>query len=129
MGTLSQRAIEKVSGPSWDDTRDKFMTIAETLLSVSPNAKGDLTTIYVKFTVSPDVFAEVYAVVWIKTSKRLVVGLALPQTADMTGLGSAPPGTRYKGLTGYFSVTHQDAIPDKLSVWAIIAYESVMSAQ
>ena len=41
---------------------------------------------------------------WLKNSKRLIVGLALPEEYEAEGLGPRLPGTMYKGLNKYFVV-------------------------
>jgi len=125
MSQLSQRAIEKVAGPAWDGLRDQFNSICETLLGVSEDVCGDLTTIYIKFTVSPEPTSPVYAVLWVKNSKTLSVGLALPESDVPETLGPAPAGMKYKGLTGYFSVAAGEAAPDELSTWAADAYRNI----
>lgn len=125
MGNLSSRVIEKVAGPSWDGNREKLMDIFNTLLSVSPDTRGELATSYVKCTVRDEVVSPVYGVVWIKTSKKITIGLALPESFESDKLVAAPPGTVYKGLTGYFTLTEDDDVPSELSHWADVAYSSV----
>ncbi len=125
MGNLSSRVIEKVAGPSWDGSREKLMDIFNTLLSVSPDTRGELATSYVKCTVTDEVVSPVFAVVWIKTSKKVTIGLALPESFESDKLDAAPPGTVYKGLTGYFTLTEDDDVPFELSHWADVAYNSV----
>ena len=127
MSQLSQRAIDKVAGPAWDELRDQFNSVCETLLGVSEAARGDLTTIYIKFTVSPEPTSPVYAVLWVKSSKQLSVGLALPESDVPDVLGPAPAGMRYKGLTGYFSVAAGEGVPIELSTWAAKAFENIAS--
>lgn len=123
---LDKRAMEKVSGPSWEPIRGKFYEISETLLSVSPDASSELTTIYVKYCPkSPH--SSVFAVAWIKTSKKIVVGLALPDDYDSDLLGGAPQGMTYKGLTKYFSISANDIVPEELGKWAKAAYENTLA--
>src|SRR5437016_9197636 len=110
MGQLSERAIERVSGPSWQPLKDAFLDISTKLLSVSPEAAGELTTIYVKYQVSASPQSKVYAVVWLKTSKKIVVGMALPEEFDFPNLGPAPAGMKYKGITKYFEIEPGDDI-------------------
>jgi len=76
MGFLSQRILAKVSGPAWQQIRGKFMQIARLLLAVSSDADSQLFGIYVKFTIHSDLQSHVYAAVWLKSSKRLIVGSA-----------------------------------------------------
>ena len=98
MGELSQRIIAKVSGPAWEQLRGHFMQIARSLLAVSPDADSELMTTYVKFTVHAAPQSRVFAAIWLKSSKRLIVGLALPEEYEAEELGPSLPGTMYKGL-------------------------------
>jgi len=124
MGQLQSQVLEKVSGPAWDQIRPAFLQVNDALLAVGPETRGQLTTIYVKYTTTPAA-TEVYAVVWIKTSKQIVVGLALPESVEDGGLGNPPAGTRYKGLTKYFVLRPGDGVPERLHEWARAAYEHV----
>ena len=125
MGQLGARAIEKVSGPAWDRLRDKFMSISDKLLAVSPNTCGELTTIYVKFTLTKEPSSPVFAAVWLKNSKSLTVGFSLPDGNDDPLLTPPPAGMRYKGLTRYCTITPDGDIPDKFGEWADIAFHFV----
>ncbi len=125
MGNLSSKVIEKVAGPSWDGNREMLMDIFNTLLSVSSDTRGELATSYVKCTVTDEEVSPVFGVVWIKTSKKIIIGLALPESFESHKLVAAPPGTVYKGLTGYFTLTQDDDVPFELSRWADVAYNSV----
>ena len=129
MGELSQRIVAKVSGPAWEQLRGQFMQIVRLLLAVSPDAGSELMTSYVKFTISSDLQSPVYTVVWMKNSKRLVVGLALPEDCDAEELGPAPLGMRYKGLTKYFVVERDGAVPKGFATWAKLAYRRTLSAE
>jgi hypothetical protein len=129
MGELSQRIISKVSGPAWEQLRGQFMQMARLLLAVAPEADGELMTTYVKFTVHTAPQSHVFAAIWLKSSKRLIVGLALPEEYDAAELGPALPGTMYRGLTKYFVVEHGSAAPAGLAEWAKTAYQNAMSAE
>lgn len=122
---LSDDALQKVSGPSWEPLRALFCDLSENLLSASPSARGELTTIYVKFQVAATPSSPVFAVVWLKSSKRLTVGLALPEGVESTMFGPAPRGMSYKGLTKYFSLEPGDCLPAPLKHWAKAAFETV----
>ena len=129
MGILSQRTIAKVSGPAWEQLRGQFMQIARLLLAVSPDADSDLLTTYVKFTINSDASCPVYAAVWLNSSKRLIVGLALPEDCEAEELGPALPGTMYRGLTKYFVVERGGTAPNRLAEWAMTAYQNALSAK
>ncbi len=129
MNALSQRIIAKVSGPAWEQLRGQFMQIARSLLAVSPDADSELMTTYVKFTVHAAPQSRVFAAIWLKSSKRLVVGLALAEECEAAELGPALPGTMYRGLNKYFVVERGGVIPKGLAEWAKIAYQNALSAE
>jgi hypothetical protein len=83
---------------------------------------------YVKFTVDGEPESHVFAAIWLKSSKRLVVGLALPENYEAVQLGPAPPKMVYKGLTKYFAVEQGGTVPQELIEWAALAYRNVFSA-
>jgi hypothetical protein len=120
---LDARAIDRVSGPAWEPLRDAFFHIGDILLAVSPETKSELTTIYVKFCTT-NAGTEVFAVVWLKSSKEIVVGLALPDDFESPHLAPPPKGTKYKGLTKYFVVHPGEQIPADLHHWANAAYRN-----
>ena len=124
---LSQHIIAKVSGVAWEQLRGQFMQIARDLLAVALDADGELLTTYVKFKIGSDPGGPVYAAVWLKNSKRLIVGLALSEQYDAVGLEPALPGTTYKGLTKYFVVPRGDAVPKDFAEWAQAAYQHAMT--
>lgn len=127
MGTLSERARQKVAGPAWDKLRNQFNRITHAILDVDSNAHGELTTVYVKFTIDSAPDSRVYAVVWVKSSKHLTLGLALPPGSDAVGLGPAPKGMAYRGVTRYITIGPGDRVPEDLPEWAAKAYEAVKS--
>src|SRR3954451_7993504 len=105
---LDERAVKRVQGAAWDALRGTIFETSRILLSVSPDATSELTTIYVKFMASK---TTVYAVAWVKSSKELVIGLSLPDGAESPSLMTAPTGMTYKGLTKYLRLLPGDAIP------------------
>jgi hypothetical protein len=129
MGALSQRIIAKVSGRGWEQLRGQFMQMAHLFLSVSPDADSDLHTIYVKFTVNSNPQSPAYAAIWLKTSKRLVVGLALPEDCEAEELSHAPPGMAYRGLTKYFVVERGGVVPRGLAEWAGLAHQNILAVE
>ncbi len=128
MGELTQHTIAKVSGPAWESLRGEFMQIARLLLAVSPDTDSELMTTYVKFTIDAALRSSVFAAIWLKSSKRLIVGLALPEEYKAEELGPSLPGTMYKGLNKYFVVERGSAVPKGLAGWAKTAYQNAVSA-
>jgi hypothetical protein len=129
MGQLTDKAVERVSGPSWEPLKAAFLDISHKLLDVSPDAVGELTTIYVKYQVNAIPQAKVFAVAWLKTSKQIVVGLALPADYESPELGPAPAGMKYRGITKYFRVEPGGIVPSELPAWARVAYQTTLSSE
>jgi hypothetical protein len=127
MSELPQHAVAKVSGPSWEPLRKQFLEIGRLLLEASPDAQAELLSQYVKFTTSAAPNGPAYAVVWLKSSKRLIVGLALPDAYEAEGLGAPLPKTTYRGLTKYFAVEAGSTAPHGLATWAGMAYRNTLS--
>jgi hypothetical protein len=125
---LDTRAIERVSGPSWEALRQSFFEVSRILLAVSADATSELTTIYVKYCTS-SVGTQVYAVVWLRTSKEIVIGLSLPGTTESCPLGAPPQGTKYKGLTKYLTVRAGDVIPEQFPDWARLAFLTAKASE
>jgi hypothetical protein len=123
---LDQRANERISGPAWDELRPIITAVHSALVSPSSTASGELTTIYVKYT-NAAAGANPYAVMWIKKSSSLVLGLALPATHSSPLFMAAPTGCKYAGLTKYLTFTTGDIIPPDLSSWVEAAYRSCYS--
>jgi hypothetical protein len=119
MSRLDQRAVERVSGPSWQAIKPAVLEIGEALLGASKDARSNLTTIYVKFERRD---GSVYAVMWIKKSSQAVTGLALPEDTEHERLHDAPKGMTYPGLTRYFTVQEGDDVPSDLADWGKAAY-------
>jgi len=128
MGELAQHTIAKVSGPAWEQLRGQFMQMARLLLAVSPDADSELLNTYVKFTIKSDASSPVFAAIWMR-SRRLIVGLALPDEYEAEGLGPSLPGTMYKGLNQYFVVERGGVVPKGLAEWAKTAYQNALSAE
>lgn len=127
MGVLSERVRSYVSGPAWEPIRGSFMSICEEFLGVDAESRGELTTIYVKFSITTQIGEQVYAVVWLRSSKQLVIGMSLPDEIESPMLGAAPKRCSYKGLTKYFTICPGDALPNELEGWAKQAYEQAVS--
>ena len=124
---LSDEAIQRISGPSWEPLKQTFLDMSEVLLDVATESVGVLTTIYVKYQLTGNPSSGVFAVAWLKTSKQLVVGMSLPDNFESPLLGPAPTGTKYKGLTKYFTLKPGDSVPEQLSQWASAAYQHALA--
>src|SRR5262249_42818521 len=122
---LDSRAVERVSGPAWEGLRDSFFSVSQTLLNVSAEAESELTTIYVKFRTKAGPLGKVFAVVWLKKSAELVVGLALPDGVQDDFLTQAPPAHKYPGLNAYFRIRPGEALPSPIKSWAKAAFDHV----
>lgn len=118
LSRIDPRAIERVSGKAWQPLREPFLRLSRLLLDASPGAESELTTIYVKYSVVTSAGKTPFAVVWVKRSAELVVGLALPDGHDDPSLQPPPAGMKYPLLTKYFVVGHDGTLPDRLAEWA-----------
>ena len=121
---LSSEAVKKVSGPAWEPLRESFFDVSRTLLKVNSETLAVLTTIYVKYQTTSASSSDVYAVVWLRNSKQIVVGLSLPESVESGLLGPAPKGMSYRGITKYLTIKQGDIIPQELALWAEAAYQS-----
>ncbi len=122
MDGLDPRITDRLRGSTWDDIRETVVDISEQVLSAAPGTRAELTTIYAKFAVSHEVNSAVYAVVWLKTAKNVVIGFSLPDTFADDFLTDAPPGMMYKGLTKYFLVKPGTPVPTTVKHWARVAF-------
>ena len=122
MKRIDERAVKRVSGPSWTGLRRQFEELHEVLTAVSPSARGELTTIYVKY-VADEIGDKPFGVVWLKKSTELVVGLALPEGYESRGLVPPIPGYKYARLTAFLRITPEGSVPPELHHWAYDAYE------
>lgn len=120
---LDPPAIDRIRGASWAAMRPYVEVVHEHLISVSPNSFGELTTIYVKYT-SAETGSNPYAVLWLRKSTEITLGLALDDIPD--GLSEAPAGCKYAGLTGFVILHAGDQIPGQLQCWARAAYEHAL---
>jgi hypothetical protein len=121
---LDKRAIQRLSGRAWQPMRPTFNELSAILLSVSPTAIGQLTTIYVKF-FDPESNNQPYGVIWIKKSTEVIVGLALPDDTECPEFVPAPGGCKYQGLTRFLLLGRGDRIPADFGLWVESAYRSL----
>lgn len=125
MGRLSSDVAAKINGRAWDGLREKFLEMCEIIADTSPDAVGELTTVYVKFTIDSTEDSSVYAVAWLKNSRKWIVGLALPESFEDPIF--VDPPKRYVGLTKYFYVEPDDPIPTLLTQWTADAYKNIVA--
>ena len=116
---------DKLESKGWDALRPVFSEIHGTLLSADAAASSKAETIYIKYRLKDDVYGKVFAVVWIRTTKRLTVGLALPDDIGHPLLGPQPPRMNFPPLNRFFVVEQGGAAPEELSDWAKVAYKHV----
>ena len=124
MNRLDPKALEKVSGPSWEKMRSTFESVSDALLAVSPTTTGELTTIYVKYS-GPETSKQPYAVVWIKKATEIILGLSLPESVSSQSFVDAPKGCKYAGLTKYVVLNSNDDLPVSIAYWAKQAYDHI----
>jgi hypothetical protein len=98
------------------------MQIGQSLLDVAADVHCEALPKYVKFTTEASPNSPAYAVVWLKSSTRMIIGLALPETSAAQGLGPPLPGMVYKGLTKYFTVERGGTVPNGFAKWGRMAY-------
>lgn len=124
---IDERIFKRIDGPKWAGIRKSFPPVNEDLLSVAPNTRARLTTIYVKYELTAQDGSPVYAVVWLKRSSELVVGLCLPDSVKSKTLGPAPAGMIYAGLTKYITIPQGEPPPLELKKWAKLAYDHALT--
>lgn len=124
---VDPRVTERIAGAAWEGIRQRFSKACSHLLGVSPASTSELTTIYVKFSVTEHPGAEVFAVAWLKSSKNVVIGFALPDDFSDPQLTPAPSGMVYQGLTRYYAINSNSEIPSSFPAWANTAFQIATS--
>ena len=119
----------RVETPAWEPLRRQLLKICRLFLNVSADAKSEIISYYIKFSVDTAPTSPTYAAIWFKNTKRLIVGLALPEGYEAEGLGAAVPGTTYKGLTKYFTIEPGGEVPQRLREWVDLAYQNVLASE
>lgn len=115
----------KLATKGWDSLRPTFQHIHQILIGTSPTVSSKAETVYIKYRIQEGVFADVFAVVWVRTTKQLITGLALPPGYQHSILGPPPPRTYYPPLNSYFTLTAGQPIPEPLAEWAQGAFKFV----
>ena len=129
MENLLQELTNRTSNRSWESLRGQLLEICRQLLDASPEGKSEIVSYYVKFSIDTAPISPTYAAVWLKNTKRLIVGLALPEEYEAEELGTALPGTTYKGLTKYFTVERGGDVPQNLGTWIEQAYQNALALE
>jgi hypothetical protein len=124
---LDPKALKKVSEQTWVPIRAVFDRLNQVLLSVSPTARGTLITIYIKYA-APETGDRPYAVLWVRKSTELVLGLALPAGTEPPGLTPDPGRYKYANLTRYLTLAAGTTVPAELPAWVALAYETMRTA-
>lgn len=122
---LGPKAAKRVSGKAWAITRPQFEQTHKFLVAASADASGELATVYVKYTVPA--IRQPFAVLWVKKSTELVLGLALPEDYASSILADAPNHIVYAGLTKYLCMHPGDPVPCELATWAKAALSHALS--
>jgi hypothetical protein len=120
MERLDKRAVTKISGVAWQAIRPGIEIIHNSLVQVDPSVCGLLTTIYVKY--CSGISENPFSVVWLKSSKKVVVGFCLPESYEHWALTPPIPQHIYKGLTKYFVYEPGEDIPEDFAEFAKDAY-------
>jgi hypothetical protein len=119
--------VQKISGAAWAPLKQQFFDASEALLRVADGARSELTTIYVKYSIEIVDKWIPYAVIWIKKSSELVIGLALPDDFEATGVVAPPSGLKYPFLTKYVVIRAGEQLPSQFGEWARLAHSNVVS--
>ncbi|MFZ2874283.1 MAG: hypothetical protein WAZ94_07345 [Phycisphaerales bacterium] len=122
---LDPRAAAKISGAAWTRLRPLFLQVHHDLVACGAEVKSELTTIYVKYTRSSDERNAPFAVVWIKKSTELIVGVSAPADAVGSPWSSQLPGLQYAGLTAFLKVSDPSALPSDFRVIVQAAFDNV----
>ena len=121
MGRIDPRILERIKGPAWQASRPTIEEAMNRLLAASPDAWAELTTVYIKFLRKPGNKSP-YAVLWIKKSTEIILGLAVKQ-ADVRGKLEGPmQGYKYAGLNGFIRLHSDRELPPEFDDWVKQAY-------
>ena len=70
-----------------------------------------------------------FAVIWLRRSSELTIGLALPDEEASTAFVEMPTGCKYAGLTRYLVLTADSSVPEQFDEWAAMAFRYVSQGQ
>jgi hypothetical protein len=122
---LDIKAIDRVSGAAWKTNRPHIDGVNAALLQVSPTSRGELTRIYIKYTTA-ETGAQPFAVMWVRSSSEVVIGLALPPDYCVGEITKPLKPIAYSGLTTYFCLTAKDELPAGIREWSMAAYANAL---
>jgi hypothetical protein len=123
---LDEKAIKRLSGQAWEAILPQVETINAALIGVSPTASGKLARVYIKYT-TVETGDQPFAVLWVKASAEVVLGLSLPEDFDTSTIPSPEKPICYRGITKYlvFRVGVED-VPADFATWAYAAYQNTL---
>jgi hypothetical protein len=117
------RIAARISTKGWGALRPAFEEVHQSLLSADEGVTAELTTIYVKYKDGAQPNSPVFAVVWLKTTKRIDIGLALPDESFDVSLMQRPSSLRYPPLNSFITISPGDSVPERFAEWARVAFE------
>lgn len=123
MGRDDPRIWEKLDSKGWDPLSPVFEKMHTCLLGLDEKVAAQRTTIYVNYKYEDLPFSKVFAVVWIRTIRHLLVALRLPEDTMRPPLEPPPAKFKYPPMNAYFQVNQGQQIPDQFSDWARISFE------
>lgn len=119
---LDPRAVAKVAGGGYAETREIFRAMHEAAIAMSPTVSGTMTTIYIKY-VDPEVSPQPFAVLWIKKSTEMIMAFSHPDDYSAVGLLQAERPYKYADLNTLLTVSAGHKVPDQLGEWMRDAYQ------
>lgn len=126
-GRLDERAVKRVSGPAWERIRPQFDEVNSALLRVGDDVRGELTTIYIKYKSDKSEKDEPFAVLWVKKSTELLLGLSLPEEVESPSFQEPPNKLKYGQLSKYILIPVGSEVPSDIVQLAEAAYAHTMA--
>lgn len=129
MRKYNEKIDNKINGPAWNNIRDKIKHVIQLLLAVDESTVAELTTIYIKFKITDKIIFPVYAVLWLKSSKKILLGLATHDKINNEVIIDPPSDRKYKGLKSYLWLKENEDIPTGLEIWIKEAYQNIKNSK
>lgn len=123
MGKDDPRIWERLDSNGWDPLRPTFEEMHNCLLSLDKKAAAQRTTIYVKYKYEDTPFSDVFAVIWIRTTKHLLVALCLSDEAIEPPLEPPHEKFTYPPMNAYFQINQGEYVPEKFTEWARLSFD------